>query len=174
MAKDTVDIASLPEFRQRLLEAFSYDPETGAFKYRHIKVPDADPYTYSWKHRRRVTFEGRRWLTYHLIWIMVYAEAAEHIDHINGDRHDNRLCNLRKADIRENSRNVRPHKDTGRPYKGIEITKQGRYLARICVDYRRIGLGTYDTPEEAARAYDVAALLHHGEFACTNESLGLL
>jgi hypothetical protein len=47
------------------------------------------------------------------------------------------------------------------------------WMARIGFEKKRIFLGYYIAEEEAARAYDKAAIEHHGEFACTNESLGL-
>jgi hypothetical protein len=55
-----------------------------------------------------------------------------------------------------------------RKYKGVSIR------AFIKSDNRLIFLGVYETPEDAARAYDEAAIRLHGEHAVTNKMLGLL
>jgi AP2 domain len=52
--------------------------------------------------------------------------------------------------------------------QGRRVTPNGVYRAYIRVDRKRIHLGSYATPEEAARAYDVAALIYHGSFSYLN------
>src|SRR5262249_26299671 len=72
----------------------------------------------------------------------------------------------------QNARNT-VRRNRRSPFKGVE--RHGRrWRARIVVDGRMIEVGSYPTPEEAALAYDDAARLYHGEFARTNEMIGLL
>ena len=91
------------------------------------------------------------------------------VDHINGDKLDNRRCNLRWATHTENQRNVKHHTDAKSPYKGIFKSPSGRWIGQIWVTNRYLRLGSYDTPEQAALAYNAAALEHFGEFARLNE-----
>jgi len=95
-------------------------------------------------------------------------------DHINGDPLDNRRANLRVATLAENARNCRAVRGAVR-FKGVRRLESGRYQARI---RGRAGnpthLGTFPTAEEAAAAYDAAALELHGAFAVTNAAAGLL
>lgn len=94
------------------------------------------------------------------------------VDHINGNGLDNRRCNLRLCTHLENMRNR--HSAQGAiPYKGV-YARRGHYCALIRTESRRIYLGSFLAPELAALAYDAAALRYFGEFAATNESLGLL
>lgn len=89
------------------------------------------------------------------------------VDHINGDRMDNRRLNLRVATARESNANRRSWASTG--LKGV--TAQGRFYVAVC-DHQL--LGTYPTAVAAALAYDAEAIKRFGEFARTNASLGLL
>lgn len=85
------------------------------------------------------------------------------IDHINGDPLDNRKANLRVCSFRENARNKK--KDYG--FKGV--TKAGSmYSAQIQHCSQHINLGTFSTPSDAARAYDLAAAFLFGDFAVFN------
>lgn len=95
------------------------------------------------------------------------------IDHANGHKSDARRDNLRSATIEENAWNSRAYVSrSGRPcaskYKGVRATKHGRWNVRISVKRNRVDLGTYATQEEAARAYDAAALRLQGQFARLN------
>jgi hypothetical protein len=58
-------------------------------------------------------------------------------------------------------------RDNTSGYKGVQKSRK-RWIARIMVNGKHIGLGTFDAPEEAARAYDRAAKLYHGDFAVPN------
>jgi hypothetical protein len=93
------------------------------------------------------------------------------IDHINGNGLDNRRCNLRIVDQRHQSMNVPPQRNKAVPFKGVS-RKRGKFQASIRVDYRSIYLGTFESAEDAARAYDEAARKHFGEYAYTNFSEG--
>jgi len=98
------------------------------------------------------------------------------VDHINGNALDNRKCNMRLCILSENLRNQRPCVNKKVKYKGVSINSNCKnpYTASIYVNERLIHLGVYPTTEDAAKVYDLAALKYFGEFALTNEMLGLL
>ena len=90
----------------------------------------------------------------------------QQIDHINGDKRDNRLCNLREATNAQNHCNIGPI--TGR-YRGVHWIKPDRkWAAQIRVGGKNKHLGRFECEAEAAKAYDAAAVRHHGEFARLN------
>jgi hypothetical protein len=90
-------------------------------------------------------------------------------DHRNRNKLDNRRCNLRPATDSQNQHNASKRKDNTSGYKGVSWHKRaGKWHARICVNGKRISLGYYVDPKEAARAYNVAALKYHSEFAVLN------
>lgn len=91
------------------------------------------------------------------------------VDHIDGDRLNNRAANLRACEQIDNTRN-RPvlSKNNSSGYKGVSLTAQGKWRARIWKNRNEIRLGNYDTAEEAAAAYNKAAIDLYGEFAAIN------
>ena len=91
-----------------------------------------------------------------VIWFMFYGEIPEGmlVDHINGDRSDNRIENLRLVNHTDNSQNC-----TGKGY--YQVKKTGRWQAYIYVNYKPKHLGTYTTEDEARLAYLEAKLIHH-------------
>lgn len=100
-------------------------------------------------------------------------ERWELVDHVNGDTLDNRRDNLRLATNSENqfNRDLPAHNSTG--YKGVYRNTAGSrkpWQAAITVNRRKIYLGSYTTPQDAARAYDAAARQLAGQFARGNFS----
>lgn len=91
------------------------------------------------------------------------------VDHINHDGLDNRRANLRPADRSQNNHNERPRLDSTSVFKGVTRHRNGKsWQARIVVDGRRYALGSFSSEEDAARAYDAAALTAWGEYAFRN------
>ena len=91
------------------------------------------------------------------------------VDHINHNKVDNRRKNIRVCTTRDNLRNAKPYGN--KEYKGTHkyMIKNGyKYRSYIYVDYKQIGLGVYDTEEEAAKAYNKAAARLFGNFALLN------
>lgn len=89
------------------------------------------------------------------------------VDHVNGDRYDNRESNLRCATRSQNMANRRARGDVpGSPYIGVHYHKcSGKYVAHITQNKKAIHLGSFDDPEYAARVRDGAAIYLFGEFA---------
>jgi hypothetical protein len=95
------------------------------------------------------------------------------IDHINGDGLDNRKSNLRACLNSQNTLNRKMSSKNTSGFKGVHKSRD-RFRACIRANGKRFHLGYYKSPELAAVAYDDAAVIHCGEFAKTNKSLGLL
>ena len=95
------------------------------------------------------------------------------VDHINGDKLDNRKENLRICTMSENARNSKKHADaTSSQYKGVSFAKtRGCWVAQISAYGNRITLGSYTVEVEAAKAYNKAALFYFGEFAFINKEV---
>lgn len=100
--------------------------------------------------------------------ILGITKETEYADHINGDRLDNRRSNLRIVTHRQNMMNVRPRSANG--YKGVSHSPstKNKWRAYINPNRKQINLGYYATPEEAAKAYDEAAIKYFGEYAYLN------
>lgn len=137
----------------RLREMLIYDPATGQFRNRESgrKVGHALPTGY-WQ----ITFRNYSPAYAHrLAWQYVFGEApACDVDHINRDRSDNRIVNLRLATRSLNHRNSdrKPSNKSG--YKGVSWSKQRRkWVAFIRVEGKSVNLGGYADPAEAHAAY---------------------
>lgn len=104
---------------------------------------------------------GRRILMHRLI---MNAPETMEVDHVNGNRLDNRRENLRLCTSAENKRNRGPRKDNKSGYKGVSWHKQNKkWTVRIKTPYGKyLSLGLYDDKKEAALAYNKAAVEHHG------------
>jgi hypothetical protein len=100
--------------------------------------------------------------------VIMLAPDGVWVDHIDGDGLNCRRSNLRLVTAWQNAINRRPQAGSASGFKGASIDKGGRWRAGIQVRGKRLGLGCFASPEEAARAYDAAAREHYGEFAWVN------
>lgn len=98
---------------------------------------------------------------------LLEAPPGHEVDHRNGNRLDNRRENLRVCSRSENQCNRGKTRGNTSGFKGVG-KKGNRWRASIKARKRRHGLGYFATPEDAARAYDQAAIQLHGEFARLN------
>lgn len=156
---------------QELLKSlYRYETETG--KFFHLTVPN---------HRIKLGQEaghltsttgyfvigigGYVFQLHRLAWLYVYGEfPSGFIDHINHDRADNRISNLRIASRAQNGMNQKIHRDNRTGFKGV--TKAGnRFAAQIRVNGKMKHIGNFATPQEAADAYKRYAESVWGEFA---------
>jgi len=112
----------------------------------------------------RVQVDGRFYAAHRLVWLMSTGSWPTYdIDHINGDRADNRLSNLRQATRSQNLMNTRLRSDNRSGAKGVRV-KRGKFQARIKINGIEKSLGVFDTIEQAVSARAVAANDIHGEY----------
>lgn len=106
-------------------------------------------------------------------WLLPEAAGLE-IDHIDGNGLNNTRANLRPCNRVENTANTTRRSTNKSGFKGVCSDRRGRWRATITVNGKQRHLGSFTHPEQAARAYDTAAVSAWGAFAKTNESLGFL
>lgn len=156
---------------QRLRELLDYNPATGIFRWRtpnrgRAKIGQSVKGWNAGKGYLMVGLDFKRYYLHRLAWQYIHGESPTELDHINLDKHDNRISNLRKCNTSQNGGNVYGRGKSG--FKGVHFEKRtGRYYAAICKDYCQIYLGTFDTPEQAHAVYAVAAKNLFGQFART-------
>lgn len=155
---------------QRLRELLHYDPETGVLT-RAVSTScraragavagciNASGY-------RQIGFNKTLFYAHRLVWLYVHGEWPKgHIDHIDGDKTNNRLNNLRDASGFVNSQNRRcASSNSAHGFLGVTKNKR-RWSARIFANGTQIHLGTFDSPEEASATYVAAKRIEHG--GCT-------
>ncbi|WP_216640209.1 HNH endonuclease [Achromobacter ruhlandii] len=126
--------------------------------------------SYTWRVRRGgyvVRAYGGKSIFLHRL--VLAAQAGQIVDHINGDKLDNRRQNLRLCTIAQNSQNQALRTTNTSGFKGVRRnTTAGKWEALIRYAGRRIYLGLFDDPRVAAHAYNRAAVELHGEFARLN------
>lgn len=99
------------------------------------------------------------------------AGSGESVDHINGNKLDNRRLNLRLCSQSNNCKNLScSRKNNSSGYKGVSLNKKyKKWEAYITNNYKRVFLGYFDTKKEAGLAYNAKALELYGEFANLNK-----
>lgn len=150
----------------QLKSLLHYEPETGLFtrltEHGRWHVGDLC----GWANGNgyvRLEIAGGRYHAHRLAWLYVHGEWPENnIDHIDGDRSNNRIANLRVANPSQNIANSRKRKAS--EFKGVS-RRHKRWVAQITLNYKSLYLGTFNTPEEAHAAYLAAATRLFGEFA---------
>ena len=126
-----------------------YEPSSGRFFRQSGK--EAGCYT---ERYARVRFRGTRYLAHRLAWYYVYGKdpGELQIDHLNGDRHDNRIGNLDLVTARENTRRHCRKLVRDLP-EGVQRTYYDKYMAQASVNGKQKHLGVFSCPQQAHQAY---------------------
>lgn len=152
-----------------------YEADSGHFYWKVARRPDLKGVKAGYAESKGyivIEVDGRAYKSHRLVWLYIYGTfPADQLDHINGDRSDNRLSNLRPASNLENCRSKSVYKNSRSGIKGVHL-RYGKWVARIRVEGRLKHLGCYNSLEEATAAYDQAAHRFFGEFARTNAMIG--
>jgi hypothetical protein len=154
--------------QDRLKELLRYDSNTGIFIWLkssngRIKVGDIAG-TINNNYYCRIMIDNKRYYAHKLVWLYVYGELPDLIvDHINGNRNDNRVANLRLAARSQNNMNSKKRTNN---LKGTSYHKRDKvWHSEIRFENNRLYLGTFETQEAAHEAYKIASIKYHGEFS---------
>lgn len=156
---------------ERLSELLDVYPESGHFVWKSWRGGSAYPGTLAGSTNSSgymlLRIDRHFYLNHRLMWFYVHKRWPENdIDHVNLDRVDNRICNLREATRSQNVSNGNVRRDSETQRRGVKKIGN-RFMARITKQGVREYLGCYATAEEAQAQYAIAAKRLHGEFART-------
>lgn len=109
----------------------------------------------------------KRYLAHRICWVVQFGEwPSDQIDHINGNKADNRLCNLREATNFQNGKNTRTHINNTSGVCGVTYDKVNkRWRSLIKVNGKQIHLGRWPSFEEAVAARKEAESQYFGKWA---------
>ncbi|WP_274721094.1 HNH endonuclease [Xenorhabdus bovienii] len=150
---------------------FKYNPSTGCVTWKN--PPESSCYFkgdlvgYLTNGYYKIKLFEMHIYVHRLAWLLYYGRRpSEFIDHINGDRSDNRIINLREASNTENSWNSKMRKNNSSSVKGVCWCKSNKkWVARIRIDGKRKTLGYFSDLNEAKLAMEEARTKYHGEFS---------
>jgi hypothetical protein len=157
---------------EQLISDLSYNPETGEFHWisprPKINMGDKAGYLKKDKGYTYIEYNGKSYSAHRLAWFWVHKIFPKlQIDHINGNKSDNRIVNLREATHGQNRANSKTTNKNG--LKGVRflpwIKNTGKcWQAQITHNKKVVYLGCYYTKEDAHSAYCAAATKLHGDF----------
>lgn len=152
----------------------NYNPDTGILSW-------INPYTNRFKHGaevgytgkdgyRRIQILGKVYLVHRVIWFIVYGNWPKNeLDHIDLNRSNNKIENLRECTHSLNNANRISYKNSISKYKGVNLDKRdGVWSAEIHKDNIKYYLGRFKCETSAALAYDKKAKEFFGEYARLN------
>lgn len=147
----------------RLKELLNYEPHTGHFTWRKASarrtIVGSLAGTISTKGYVKIQIDRKLYPAHRLAWLYVYGEWPDNfIDHINRDKSDNRIANLRVVSASVNMRNCGLRSTNTSGFKGVSyIAYRRKWVATIRLHGKNCVLGKFDTPEAASAAYVSAA-----------------
>lgn len=122
-----------------------------------------------WKQKSgycKVEINYKIYCQHRIIFLMHYGYLPKVVDHIDGNKHNNKIENLRAANQSKNTLYARKKSDNTSGVKGVHLHKQtNKWWARICIDGKRKSLGLFDDLELAELVMMEAREKYHGEFA---------
>jgi hypothetical protein len=165
---------------QELLRRWlDYDPDTGVFRWKWRddvyppvngkcagKIAGAKGVKY-WA----IGINGKLYYAHALAWVYMHGPIPDdmEIDHIDRNKDNNRIDNLRLASRSQNKGNMSKYANNTSGFKGVYRNSGGGWDARIRQAGKMIYIGHFPNREDAASAYDVAAREIWSEYAWTND-----
>jgi hypothetical protein len=145
---------------------FYYDIELGCLRFRSgVKAGSIAGASHPCGYRQ-VWIGGDRFLLHRLIWKYHHGSEPRQVDHIDGNRGNSKIENLRPACEKTNQRNRGKQGNNTSGLKGAYFRKSdGRWMSAIRVGGKQKHLGYYPSANEAHKAYCVAAAEYYGEYA---------
>ena len=134
---------------------FTYDSETGLVYSRYGKISKTVHNKGYNQIQLTLNKKNYKLLSHHFAWYWVHKECVEEIDHINGIKDDNRICNLRPVTHKQNHFN----RTTAKGYYWSK--RHNKWRSSIGINYKVIDLGLHNTEEEARNAYLQAKEIYH-------------
>lgn len=146
-----------------LLSKYSYNETTGVF----TNIKSNNKVGYCENGYTKIDIGGKAYYAHRLAWLYMYGEMPKlHLDHINCDKSDNRICNLREANRFENLRNTGKNIKNTSGAKNVYLHKPtGKWQVRIALDGKSKHLGLFDDFELADLVAVEARSKYHGQFA---------
>ena len=156
---------------------YSYNPLTGNISSDKKKSYD----TINRKGYRGILSQSKNYIEYvivyhRLVWFLYYGEILtnkQQIDHIDNDKLNNRIINLRVVTNAQNAyKRGLNRKNNSTGFKGVAVLNEkgskNKFIASIAVDKRKIKIGRFKSKIVAAKFYDAANRFYYGEFALPN------
>lgn len=146
-------------FKDECFRKLNYNPETGIFTWkfngtRGVKAGDVagSKMTHGYI---ALSIGGKKALGHRIAWLFAHGEFAQgNIDHINRNKSDNRISNLRLATYEQNAQNRLKNSKNTSGFKGVTWHKRDKkWQAAITVSGKVLHLGYYKDPKEASIAY---------------------
>lgn len=141
-------------------ELFDYDPSTGIFKYATSRGKVKRGEIAGGKHKSGAIYLrilGKKELAHRIAWLYIYGYLPVEIDHIDQNRGNNKLSNLRDVSHNINMKNKPKYKNNTTGVAGVSIDKRcGKYRAYININGKHKGLGYFTSLELAIAAREKA------------------
>jgi hypothetical protein len=151
-------------------DVFSYETDTGILRWKISGIGGSklggvagcvwgDGYRY-------IRYKKSLLLAHRVAFAVHYGRWPNQVDHINLNRSDNRLCNIREATNAQNNRNKSVQSNNTSGFKGVTFNRAtNKFQAKITLDGKTRSLGYFSTAEDASAKYNIAAKEIHGEYA---------
>jgi len=162
---------TLADFKSLL----KYDPDSGSFTWlvsrggAHPRAIGDEAGTIC-KGYTTISIFKKKIAAHRLAWFFVNGKwPSSVLDHINRDKTDNRIANLREASVSQNGFNSVSHKDSVSGIKGVSWhAVANKWQVKLRANGKTHYLGLYADKNDASSAYNTAAIKFHGDFAKLN------
>lgn len=143
--------------QERLKQLLHYDPDTGIFtriESNRVDRLGKQAGSCNTKGHIQIRLDGTLYVAHRLVWLYMTGEfPINQLDHIDGDKTNNKIANLREATNKQNQENVPLQVNNTSGYRGVSFDKRlKKFRAYVCHNRQQITLGFFITAELAAAA----------------------